>query len=155
MNDILQSLPSVAVLVYVFGMTLVIALALIFLLSIRYYMKAKDLVPYMHKIKELAEKIEELGARVREAEQQLKGKLAEVTHAETMIQRGKDAENWLWEHKEEIETTQKILEKVRAEIETIQVQKTDLDRQISERQKTLVDLEKKAVEAEQKVKDAE
>ena len=155
MNDILQSLPSVAVLVYVFGMTLVIALALIFLLSIRYYMKAKDLVPYMHKIKELAEKIEELGARVREAEQQLKDKLAEVTHAETMIQRGKDAENWLREHKEEIETTQKILEKVRAEIETIQVQKTDLDRQISERQKTLVDLEKKAVEAEQKVKDAE
>ena len=35
MNDILQGLPSVAVLVYVFGMTLVIALALIFLLSIR------------------------------------------------------------------------------------------------------------------------
>lgn len=155
MNAISSMLASNLMAIYLLGMSFVVVLAVVFCLSIRYYIKAKDLVPYMHKIKELVEKISELQHKVEDVEKQLKEKLAEVTHAEKLIQQGKDAEDWLKTHKEEIETTQKILEKVRAEIETEKVQKTDLDRQISERQQQLVELEKKAVEAEAKVKDAE
>jgi predicted nucleic acid-binding Zn-ribbon protein len=155
MNAIISMFTSNLMAIYLLGMSFVVVLAVVFCLSIRYYMKAKDLVPYMHKIKELVEKISELQHKVEDVEKQLKEKLAEVTHAEKLIQQGKDAEDWLRDHKEEIETTQKIIEKVRAEIETGKVQKTDLDRQISERQQQLVELEKKAVEAEVKVKDAE
>ena len=155
MNAINSVLASNLIVIYLIGMSVAIALAVIFCMSIHYYIKAKDLVPYMHKIKELVEKISDLQHKVEDVENQLKEKLAEVTHAEKLIQQGKDAEDWLKIHKEEIETTQKILEKVRAEIETEKVQKTDLDRQISERQQQLVELEKKAVEAEAKVKDAE
>jgi ribosomal protein L15 len=39
--------------IYVVGMSLVIGLAVIFLLSLRYYIKAKDIAPYLHKIEEL------------------------------------------------------------------------------------------------------
>lgn len=155
MNAISSMFASNLMIIYLLGMSFVVMLAVVFCLSIRYYMKAKDLVPYMHKIKELVGKIAELQHKVEDVERQLKEKLADVTHAEKLIQQGKDAEDWLRTHKEEIETTQKIIEKVRAEIETGKVQKTDLDRQISERQQQLVELEKKAVEAEAKVKDAE
>lgn len=141
--------------IYLLGLTLMIVLAVVFCLSIYYYVKAKDLVPYMHRIEELVKKITELEHKVEDVDKQLKDKLAEVTHAEKLIQQGKDAEDWLKAHKEEIETTQKIIEKVRAEIEAVKVQKADLDRQISERQQQLVELEKKAVEAEKKVKEAE
>lgn len=155
MNAISSMLASNFMVIYLLGMSFVVMLAVIFCLSIRYYMKAKDLVPYMHKIKELVEKISELQHKVEDVETQLKEKLAEVTHAEKLIQQGKDAEEWLKTHKEEIETTQKILEKVRAEMEVAEVQKTDLDRQLSERQKKLIEQEEKAVEAEGKVKEAE
>lgn len=141
--------------VYLLGMSFVVVLAVVFCLSIWYYIKAKDLVPYMHKIEELVGKISDYQHKVEDAEKQLKEKLAELTHAEKLIQQGKDAEDWLKAHKEEIETTQKILEKVRAEIEAVQVQKTDLDRQISERQQQLIELEKKAVDAETRAKDSE
>lgn len=141
--------------IYLLGMSFFVVLAVVFCLSIRYYIKAKNLVPYMRKIKELVERISELQQKVEETEKWLKEKLAEVTHAEKLIQQGKDTENWLKEHKGEIEDTQKILEKVRTEFESEKVQKTDLDRQISERQQQLVEMANKAVEAEAKRKDAE
>lgn len=153
--DTLGALATNVMALYLFGMFLIVVLGVIFGLSIRYYFKAKDLVPYMHKIKELVEVIDELQHKKENAEQELKDKLAEVTHAEKLIQQGKDAEGWLKSHKLEIEETQKIVERVRAEIETIKVQKEDLDRQISERQQQLIEVEKKAVEAEVRVKDAE
>ena len=141
--------------IYLLGMSFFVVLAVVFCLSIRYYIKAKNLVPYMRKIKELVERISELQQKVEVTEKWLKEKLAEVTHSEKLIQQGKDAENWLKEHKGEIEDTQKILEKVRTEFESEKVQKTDLDRQISERQQQLVEMANKAVEAEAKRKDAE
>lgn len=141
--------------IYLLGMSFFVVLAVVFCLSIRYYIKAKNLVPYMRKLKELVERISELQQKVEVTEKWLKEKLAEVTHAEKLIQQGKDAENWLKEHKGEIEDTQKVLEKVRTEFESEKVQKTDLDRQISERQQQLVEMANKAVEAETKRKDAE
>lgn len=139
--------------VYIVGMSLVIGLAGIFLLSLRYYIKAKDLAPYLHKIEELVAKLSELQGKIEDAEKGLKDKLAEITKAERLIQQGKDAEEWLKNAKDEIETTQKNLESVRAAIETENVHKEDLDRQISERQQQLVELEKKAVEAEKSIED--
>lgn len=140
--------------VYIVGMSLVIGLAGIFLLSLRYYIKAKDLAPYLHKIEELMAKLSELQGKIEDAEKKLKDKLAEITKAERLIQQGKDAEEWLKNAKDEIEATQKNLESVRASIETEKVRKEDLDRQISERQQQLVELEKKAVGAEKRVEDA-
>lgn len=139
--------------VYIVGMSLVIGLAGIFLLSLRYYIKAKNLAPYLHKIEELVAKLSELQGKIEDAEKELKDKVAEITKAERLIQQGKDAEEWLKNAKEEIETTQKNLESVRAAIETEKVHKEDLDRQISERQQQLVELEKKAVEAEKSIED--
>lgn len=141
--------------IYLLGMSLAVVLAVVFCLTIRYYAKAKDLVPYMHRIKELAEKITELRHKVEEVEAQLKEKLAAVTNAERLVQQGKDTEEWMKKSHDQIETTQKVLEKVRAEMQTASVQKTDLDRQISERQLQLVELDKKAVDAEEKIKAAE
>ena len=53
--------------VYIIGMSLVIGLAGIFLLSLRYYIKAKDLAPYLHKIEELVAKLSELQGKVEDA----------------------------------------------------------------------------------------
>lgn len=150
-----MSILSNPMAVYLLGMTLVVTLAVMFCLSIRYYVKAKDLVPYLHKIEELLRKIDELQSKVDDKDRELKDKLAAVTHAEKLIQQGKDAEEWMKTHREEIETLQKQLEHTRAESESANAQKTDLDRQISERQQSLIDIEKKAVEAEQRVKDAQ
>ena len=140
--------------VYVTGMSLIVILAGIFLLSLRYYIRAKDLAPYLHKVEELIAKISELQAKIDDAQIELNGKLAAITHAEKLIQQGKDAEEWLKTSKAEIETTQKSLENVRASIEAEKVHKEDLDRQISERQQQLVALEKKAIEAEKRMEDA-
>ena len=139
--------------IYIVGMTLLIGLALIFLLSLHYYIKAKDLAPYLHKIEELIAKLAELQGKIDDADKTLKDKLAEITSAEHLIQQGKDAEEWLKKSKEEIETTQKNLESVRASIEAEKIHKEDLDRQISERQQQLIELEKKAVEAERLIED--
>ena len=140
--------------VYVTGMSLIVILAGIFLLSLRYYIRAKDLAPYLHKVEELIAKISELQAKIDDAQIELNGKLAAITHAEKLIQQGKDAEEWLKASKAEIETTQKSLESVRASIEAEKVHKEDLNRQISERQQQLVELEKKAIEAEKRVETA-
>ena len=140
--------------VYVTGMSLIVILAGIFLLSLRYYIRAKDLAPYLHKVEELIAKISELQAKIDDAQIELNGKLAAITHAEKLIQQGKDAEEWLKTSKAEIETTQKNLESVRASIEAEKVHKEDLNRQISERQQQLVELEKKAIEAEKRVETA-
>jgi peptidoglycan hydrolase CwlO-like protein len=146
-------LPINPFIVYVVGMSLIVVLAVIFLLSLRYYIRAKDLAPYLHKVEELTAKISELNGKIEDADKVLKDKLAEVTHAERLIQQGKDAEEWLKNSKEEIEATQKNLESVRTSIEAEKVHKEDLDRQISERQQQLVELEKKAVEAEKSIED--
>lgn len=149
----LEMLLSNPFIVYVAGMSLVVILAGIFLLSLRYYIRAKDLAPYLHKVEELMAKISELQSKIDDAQIELNGKLAAITHAEKLIQQGKDAEEWLKNSKEEIETTQKNLESVRTSIEAEKVHKEDLDRQISERQQQLVELEKKAVEAEKSIED--
>lgn len=141
--------------IYIVGMSLVIGLAVIFLLSVRYYIKAKDLAPYLHKIEELVAKISELQGKIDDAQIELNGKLAAITHAEKLIQQGKDAEEWLKNSREEIEATQKNLESTRASIEAEKVHKEDLDRQISERQQQLVELEKKSVEAEKRMEEAD
>jgi len=150
---IFAMLPINPFIVYVVGMSLIVVLAVIFLLSLRYYIRAKDLAPYLHKVEELTAKISELNGKIEDADKVLKDKLAEVTHAERLIQQGKDAEEWLKNSKEEIEATQKNLESVRTSIEAEKVHKEDLDRQISERQQQLVELEKKAVEAEKSIED--
>ena len=151
MIEMLSKNPFV---VYVTGMSLIVILAGIFLLSLRYYIRAKDLAPYLHKVKELIARISELQAKIDDAQIELNGKLAAITHAERLIQQGKDAEEWLKNSKEEIEATQKNLESVRASIEAEKVHKEDLDRQISERQQQMVELEKKAVDAEKQVAEA-
>ena len=137
--DMLEMLSSNPFIVYVAGMSLVVILAGIFLLALRYYIRAKDLAPYLHKVEELTAKISELDGKIDDAEKELKDKVAEITKAERLIQQGKDAEEWLKNAKGEIETTQKNLESVRAAIETEKVHKEDLDRQISERQQQLVE----------------
>ena len=139
--------------IYVTGMSLIVILAGIFLLSLRYYIRAKDLAPYLHKVEELIAKISELQAKIDDAQIEFNGKLAAITHAEKLILQGKEAEEWLKASKAEIETTQKSLESVRASIEAEKVHKEDLNRQISERQQQLVELEKKAVEAEKSIED--
>lgn len=141
--------------VYLLGMTIIVVLAVIFCLSLRYYIKAKDLVPYLHKIKELVEKIEELTHKVDDKEKELKDMAQKIADAEIQIAKGKSAEEWLKKSKEEIDTTQQILEKIRAEMEIAKAQKEDLDRQVSERQQKMADLAKMVREAEQRVKDAE
>ena len=134
--------------IYLIGMTAMVILAVVFSLSILYYIKAKNLAPYLHKISLLKAEVTELEAK-RESLQ------AEVAHAEFLVQQGKDAEEWLKKHQEEIENLQQLLIKTREEFEKCNVQKTDLDRQISERQKTLIECEKKAIDAEQRVSEAE
>ena len=129
-------------------MTAMVVLAVIFSLSIIYYIKAKNLAPYLHKISLLETEVSELGAKIESL-------CAEKTHAESLIQQGKDAEEWLKKHQEEIENLHQNLIKVREEFEKCNVQKTDLDRQISERQKALIECETKAIDAEQRVIDAE
>lgn len=154
MNTLIRMFTTNSTIVYLLGMTFVVVLAVIFSLSFRYYMKAKDLVPYLRKIRELVDKISELKNKVEDCEKQLKDKLAELTQAQRFIQQGKDAEKWMKQSKDEIDQLQKDLQHVRAEMQVEQSQKSDLDRQISERQQQLIELNQKATETEQQVRDA-
>ena len=88
--------------IYLIGMTAMVILAVVFSLSILYYNKAKNLAPYLHKISLLKAEVSELEAK-RESLQ------AEVAHAEFLVQQGKDAEEWLKKHQEEIENLQRLL----------------------------------------------
>jgi len=151
MVAMLEVLSSNPLIVYVTGMSLVVILACIFLLTLHYYIRAKDLAPYLHKVEELIAKISELQSKIDDAQIELNEKRAAITEAENQIQKGKDAEEWLKKAKAEIDETQKNLAGVRASIEAQKVHKEDLDRQVSERQQQLVELEKKAVEAEKSI----
>ena len=78
--------------VYIVGMSLVIGLAVIFLLSLRYYIKAKDLAPRLQTIKTLEDVIARLQKEILEKEQKLRDLQPKVVEAELKIERGKQAE---------------------------------------------------------------
>lgn len=138
---------------YLVGMAAMLALAVVFTLSIRYYSKAKDIAPHLRKIEELAKRETELEVDIDESKKALKDLQQQIVDAELKIERGKQAEKWLKEKKEDIEETGRILAKVHEEIEKAGIQLTDLNRQVAERQQGLVDLERKVVEAEKAIED--
>lgn len=122
-------------------MTAMVVLAVIFSLSIIYYIKAKNLAPYLYKISALE-------AEVAKQEAIMESLRSEVVHAQILIQQGKEAEEWLKKHKEEIENLKQLLISKRIEFNRIM---NEMDSQISERQKTLTDLEKKVTNVENEI----
>lgn len=134
--------------VFIVGMSLVVLLAGVFCWSVWYYNRAKDLAPRLRTIKTLEDAIDRLQKEILGLEQKLRDLQPQLVDAELKIERGKQAEEWLKKSKEEIETTQKLLEGVRTAMEIGKVQKEDLDRQVSERQQLLASLETKIVDAE-------
>ena len=141
--------------VYIVGMSLVIGLAVIFLLSLRYYIKAKDLAPYLHKIEELVAKISEKQGEIDDAEKKLKDLKLAVAEADATIARGKVAEEWLKKAKDEIENTQKEIVRVREALEPLKNEHERLTALMSEKQQILTDQERRAVDAENRLRQAE
>lgn len=150
MNTI-QELVTNPMFIYLVGMTMIVVLALVFTLSIRYYAKAKDLAPYLRKIDELEKREAELEVAVDEKKKELKDKLAELTNAEKTIQQSKDAEKWMKDKREEIEDLGRNVVKFREEFEKASVNLEDMNRRISERQQILAEMERKVVDAEKAI----
>ena len=71
--------------IYLIGMTAMVVLAVIFSLSIFYYIKAKNLAPYLLKISALE-------AEVAKQETIMESLRSEIVHAQILIQQGKEAE---------------------------------------------------------------
>lgn len=148
MSQLIGYLTAHPFVIYVAGMSFVVTLALIFALSIFYYFRAKDIAPYLHKIKDLVNKI----ATLEDDRNQLKdeiGKLNEAkARAETLIAQGKQAEEFLKSKQEEIASTQVNLAAVQGEFEKAKSQLEDQKRKVEEQQKALKEIEEKLLGAE-------
>lgn len=139
--------------IYVVGMSFVVTLALMFALSIFYYFRAKDIAPYLYKIKDLVNKISTLEDDRNQLKDEI-GKLNEVkARAETLIAQGKQAEEFLKSKQEEIASTQVNLAAVQGEFEKAKSQLEDQKRKVEEQQKALKEIEEKLLGAEKTFKE--
>ena len=152
MNAFFRSLQDDPTLVYVIGLTIVIALAIIFSLSILYYIRAKNIAPYLHKIKDLIGKISSL----EDDRTQLKDEIEKLTeakaHAEIQIAKGKEAEEWLKSQTDLIASTQRDLASVQGNFEKAKSQLEDQRRKVEESQEELKKIEEKLLNAEETFK---
>lgn len=152
MNALLRSLQTDPTLVYVIGLTIVIALAVIFSLSILYYIRAKNIAPYLHKIKDLIGKISSL----EDDRSQLKDEIEKLTeakaHAEVQIAKGKEAEEWLKSQIDLIASTQRDLAAVQGDYQKAKSQLEDQKRKVEESQDELKKIEEKIRNAEETFK---
>lgn len=152
MNALLRSLQADPTLVYVIGLTIVIALAVIFSLSILYYIRAKNIAPYLHKIKDLIGKISSL----EDDRSQLKDEIEKLTeakaHAEVQIAKGKEAEEWLKSQTDLIASTQRDLAAVQGDYQKAKSQLEDQKRKVEESQEELKKVEEKIRNAEETFK---
>lgn len=149
MSALLRSLQADPTLVYVIGLTIVIALAVIFSLSILYYIRAKSIAPYLHKIKDLISKISSL----EDDRSRLKDEIEKLTeakaHAEIQIAKGKEAEEWLKSQTDLIASTQRDLAAVQGDYQKAKSQLEDQKRKVEESQEELKKVEEKIRNAEE------
>jgi predicted nucleic acid-binding Zn-ribbon protein len=137
---------------YILGMTLVVVLAVIFFLSIRYYIKAKDLAPYLSKIEDKKKEITELEEKIDVVQKQFDEKLNEFRDAKLTLEQKEAAKNWLDEHQEQIHALHKDIEVAHGNLEILNNTKTNVEEQLRDRRQELVGIDEKIVKRDEEFK---
>lgn len=99
---------------YLTGTALLTVLAILFVSSIIYYWKAKDLAPKLLRIQDVQKKLVLEEGRLEEIRGELGAKITELTKAERVIAEGRNEQAWLDANRTKVET-------LRAEVATLQV----------------------------------
>lgn len=133
------------IVLYVAGCTLATVVVVISALSIRYYIKAKELVPYLFSLEELQRRIAEAQTTLEETKRDIKDKQDELAQAERLIADGKAAKEWL-------ETEAPKVEALRRAIETEQQKLKDASEAYQKRQGELNDLTQQVADKNIEVK---
>jgi hypothetical protein len=80
---------------FLLGIALLTVLSLMFVFSIAYYWKAKDLVPKLFRLQDIQKRIIMEEGRLEELKAELALKITELTKAERVIAEGKNEQEWL------------------------------------------------------------
>ena len=148
MNMLMNFASSHPAGVYFLGLAFLVALLLIFSLSIFYYIRAKDLAPYLRKIAQAKIDLADL-------EREVDGMRHEKENAKDMIERGEVAKKWLQDKSEEIKSTQKTIEDLHKEIQRLGDDKAAINQKISDLQQQQQDIENKRKKEEDKLAELE
>ncbi|MFO7535352.1 MAG: hypothetical protein R6X19_06680 [Kiritimatiellia bacterium] len=132
---------------FIAGCTLATVVVVIAALSIRYYIKAKELVPYLFALDELQRRIAEAQTTLEETKRDIKNQQDELAQAERRIADGKAAKEWL-----EMEAPK--IEALRGAIETEQQKLKDASEAYQKRQAELNDLTQQVADKNTEAKKA-
>ncbi len=88
---------------YIAGIALVTVLVIIFSLSVYYYIRAKDIAPFLAQIEDLQFKIAEAQNTLEEIKKEFREKLDDIAKAERLIADGNEARDWLGQNRTKVE----------------------------------------------------
>jgi len=88
---------------YIVGIALITVLIIIFSLSVYYYIRAKDIAPFLAQIEDLQFKIAEAQNTLEEIKKEFREKLDDIAKAERLIADGNEARDWLDQNRTKVE----------------------------------------------------
>lgn len=118
---------------FIAGCTLATVIIVVAALSIHYYIKAKEIAPYLFRLEELQRRIAEAQTTLEETKREIKEKQTEVAQAERLIADGHAAKEWLEREAPKVEA-------LRTAVETAQQKLKDATDAYQKRQGELNDL---------------
>ena len=132
---------------YLTGIAFLTVLTILFVFSIGYYWKAKDLVPKLLRLQDVQKKIVTEEDRLEELKAELAAKIAELTKAERVIAEGKNEQAW-------IEANRSKAEALKVEVSSLQARVDEEVGKVTRRSDELEALQKQMVKAEEESKAA-
>lgn len=95
---------------FITGCTLATVIVVLAALSIHYYIKAKEIAPYLFRLEELQRRIAEAQTTLEETKRDIKDKVDELAQAERLIGDGKAAKVWLETEAPKVEALRRAVE---------------------------------------------
>ena len=133
---------------FITGCTLATVIIVVAALSIHYYIKAKEIAPYLFRLEELQRRIAEAQTTLEETKRDIKVRIDELAQAERLIADGKAAKEWL-------EAEAPKVEALRTAVETERQKLKDASDAYQKRQSELNDLTQQVSDKNAEMKVAE
>ncbi|RJP38480.1 MAG: hypothetical protein C4548_13140 [Desulfobacteraceae bacterium] len=102
---------------YLTGISFVTILVIVLCLSVYYYIKAKDIAPFLLRLEDLQRKIAEAQTTLEETKRELRDKQNEIAKADRLIAEGKIAEQWLANNSSQIAVLRIEIDKQKARLQ--------------------------------------
>lgn len=132
---------------YLVGIAFLTVLTILFVFSIGYYWKAKDLVPKLLRLQDVQRKIVTEEDRLEELKAELAAKITELTKAERVMAEGKNEQAWL-------EANRTKAEALKVEVASLQARVDEEVGKVARRHEELETLQKQKVKTEEEAKAA-